>query len=695
VAVVFAGVVASTFWMVATAHATVITVDTTAETAVFSNLSPSGQPTYVSTVVGDDGTTMVPGKCSLREAVEAANTHTAVNGCPAGDGHDTIVLMAGVYHMQDNLFIQERMRIIGPNKGLAGNDPSRGPEAELVLDYNPYWRAQPALLWLDQAPLTGYPLGAGTIIDGVELAGGDWPADCLAQSPSGEDCEESAVDEPDQHSDPGFTLTDSIVRGFTYGLYLGGVHDVITRDLFEDNDREALNSPAQGNDIYADPTFTVADPVIAGNVFADPDNSAIILQGDSNRAKVTGGIIADNAILKSAVNYGAGIYALGVTGLTIKDNLITNPNPAPVATRADSGIWLDKVDDDTVTGNTITDFGSGITVGDSGLPGTPGVTDVTVANNRIYGNVYGIRVKPFVYGGDLYMPLQLDADDNWWGANGGPGSTGARPGAPNPVNGVQFVTSTNSPVANQGGVTVDRWLLLTCTAPSSVTVNVPAPVTGQVLGMPTVDSQSTTAPWFLNDTEPLMSASAPGLGTVYGFDRVPDQGPDNAERTGALLPSTVASGEVFVDLDSELVACPMTVLAGPQPYIVKVADTPTVTPGGLARYHITVTNRGSVPARNLQVCDRIPRFMTFMRADRRLRRRGLRRCMTVGILAPHAHVTLRLTLKVASDPSTDEVTNTANVTPGGDTPAADAPIAQASAKVIIRHVPTSPPPVTG
>ena len=37
------------------------------------------------------------GDCSLREAVRAANTDTAVDGCPAGSGADTILLPAGTY----------------------------------------------------------------------------------------------------------------------------------------------------------------------------------------------------------------------------------------------------------------------------------------------------------------------------------------------------------------------------------------------------------------------------------------------------------------------------------------------------------------------------------------------------------------------------------------------------------------------
>ena len=37
------------------------------------------------------------GDCSLREAIQAANTDSAVDACPAGSGGDTITLPAGTY----------------------------------------------------------------------------------------------------------------------------------------------------------------------------------------------------------------------------------------------------------------------------------------------------------------------------------------------------------------------------------------------------------------------------------------------------------------------------------------------------------------------------------------------------------------------------------------------------------------------
>lgn len=77
---------ALTCWF--SASATVIKVNTLKETAIFD---PPG-PIYEGNIVGDSGT---PGECSLREPIDAANTHIDVFGCPAGTGNDTIELMPG------------------------------------------------------------------------------------------------------------------------------------------------------------------------------------------------------------------------------------------------------------------------------------------------------------------------------------------------------------------------------------------------------------------------------------------------------------------------------------------------------------------------------------------------------------------------------------------------------------------------
>ncbi len=102
--------------------------------------------------------------------------------------------------------------------------------------------------------------------------------------------------------------------------------------------------------------------------------------------------------------------------------------------------------------------------------------------------------------------------------------------------------------------------------------------------------------------------------------------------------------------------------------IEKTADSPTVTAGGRAGYRITVRNRGRLAARNLRACDRIPRRMTFVSADRRLRRIGRQRCLAIPRLQPGQRVSFHLVLQVNANAPQGRVTNTGEVTPPPVTP---------------------------
>jgi uncharacterized repeat protein (TIGR01451 family) len=147
------------------------------------------------------------------------------------------------------------------------------------------------------------------------------------------------------------------------------------------------------------------------------------------------------------------------------------------------------------------------------------------------------------------------------------------------------------------------------------------------------------------------------------------------------------------------------------PTMDKEADSPMVTPGGLAGYRITVTNRSRRHiARNLWICDRIPRNMTFVRATRRLLVFRRMRCLVIARLLPRRSTSFHLTLRVGPNANGTE-TNTAEVIPGppsgGGTPetpetpdtkpppvkkptAKARPIAKAKARVAVRHRAHSP-----
>src|SRR5262245_32610981 len=63
--------------------------------AIVLSWSVAHATTYVVTTTTDELNT--DGDCSLREAVQAANTNAAVDNCPAGGATDEIVLAAGTY----------------------------------------------------------------------------------------------------------------------------------------------------------------------------------------------------------------------------------------------------------------------------------------------------------------------------------------------------------------------------------------------------------------------------------------------------------------------------------------------------------------------------------------------------------------------------------------------------------------------
>jgi uncharacterized repeat protein (TIGR01451 family) len=102
--------------------------------------------------------------------------------------------------------------------------------------------------------------------------------------------------------------------------------------------------------------------------------------------------------------------------------------------------------------------------------------------------------------------------------------------------------------------------------------------------------------------------------------------------------------------------------------IEKQADTRTALPGGFVGYRITVRNRGLLAERNLQVCDRIPRGMTFVGASRKLFRLSGRRCLTIAQLAPGRRVSFRVLLHVDANAPPGMDTNIVEETPGVQPP---------------------------
>ena len=117
--------------------------------------------------------------------------------------------------------------------------------------------------------------------------------------------------------------------------------------------------------------------------------------------------------------------------------------------------------------------------------------------------------------------------------------------------------------------------------------------------------------------------------------------------------------------------------------VEKAVDRGTVSAGGRVGYRITVRNRGRAVARHVRVCDRVPRRMTFVSADRKLRRLGRHRCLVIPRLRPGQRVSFHIVLQVDADAPPGAMDNNADVTPvPPTTPGSPEPVPPA----------TNPPP---
>jgi CSLREA domain-containing protein len=573
---------------VAAAAGTTITVDEVMETATFSPAGPGGVPLGNSTITS---VTNNDGKCSLREAIEAANTNTKVDSCPAGTpGRDTIVIPAGTYEAWDNFFVAEPIDFVGANVGKAGYDPSRGPESIIQLRFNPFWLAQIGLFWLNGTGSIGIG-GAGSTFDGLVMEGTP-ESPCGPSGVSPIPCEATAIVLPAQGAQnvtaPGYQVRNSIVRDFSEGMYLGGTGGIVERNLFLSNDRflGAGASAAAGVDVYSDQVYPTANTTIQDNRFDQPKRAGIDLEG------LESGQVIQRNVISTVENLAAtnAMILFGTQNITVFDNLVADTSPPPVTRR---GIVIANSQNLHLTGNTIVGNLYGIRVGNF-APAFPVVSGVVIENNRIYSNVHGLSVAM----AEAIPPGAIVANPgNWWGSNGGPGSTGARPGAPNPVNDVILTNTDGTVVPNTGQVVINDWLRLTCTvANPSITVGQSTDATGAVLGMPVVNQ-----PLFTSFAQPVMDGSVTGgIGTVAGFGALPSNGVlggqvlGGATLTGSFTATAAGTGSVDVALDSEQVSCPITVAAAPTtPPTEPPTTAPTTTPSVAPTMPATLPPTGS------------------------------------------------------------------------------------------------------
>ncbi len=511
-----------------------------------SVLSGAPHPAAAATTIVVDSTAdpaspATDGNCTLREAVQAANTDTAVDGCPAGSGADTITLPAGTFTMLTGLRVSAPVTFVGANSGLdARNTAARVAPTSVVLD-PPAGATTPIMLFEINCVATS-PTGCATPVgfDGVDLSTGATTASDLLgivdySAPAGM---------PGSAASAGVDVRNSVLTGFTLGIYPSGHAATITANVLRDNNRSGA---AAGNGIYND--FVSDGAVITDNLFDGNDNAGITYDGTpAVNANVSSNLtIADNQFVNGTGN---GIVVSNVHGAIVTGNYVSEPGV--------NGITVASSDHVVLTDNTFAGGRRGIRIRDAYDPVNPPNSTLTISGNRIVANT---EAGLLIIAGSVTG--SLTADGNWWGANGGPGSTG---GSGLVANGI---VGGAAPVASS-------WITIACPAPVTVTAGQTATLSLATGLGGTIPSLGFGSVWYpaagIGDPLVAFSSSDTAIATVSPAAVL-------AQGNAATNVQGVAAGtaSVGVALDQELLSCPIVDVDALPPATTSTTSTTSTT----------------------------------------------------------------------------------------------------------------------
>jgi CSLREA domain-containing protein len=364
--------------------------------------------------------------CSLREAIQAANTDTAFGGCPAGSGADTINLPAGTYTLtiansggtnEDNnatgdLDINASLTIHGAGSAStiiqAGTSTSNG--IDKVVAANPFCNS-----------------GVNVTIDGVTVRYGrnTQPYGAFDYSFTG-----GGIDWCAGGAGETFTLSNAVisentnVNGYGGGLNIDSYPGTSTANVinvtFQNN--RTLSSVYEANggaiNIFGDrPTINITNSTFSSNQTTNTLSTGGALY---YRPTTQGALTINNSIFSNNTAAGSGgaiataSYGTGST-FTIQNSQITNNHASGAS---GGGLYLNTSDVNTtpyqlsnllISGNGAGSQGGGVYVGKA---------NVSMANSRIVNNTA-------TAGSGIYKSVDAttaSVTNNWWGCSNGPGA---------------------------------------------------------------------------------------------------------------------------------------------------------------------------------------------------------------------------------------------------------------------------------
>ncbi len=347
----------------------------------------------------------------------------------------------------------------------------------------------------------------------------------------------------------GVQLRNNIIQNNIIGVLLGGDNATIERNLIQNNNNPGA---ASGTGIYTDEfvaSGAITNVLIDANCFVGHADSGIGLSSTMNGSQASF-TISNNEFSAN----GRAMYLFNLVSSSITGNNIHN---STAGATADIRIFEGN-NNLTIKGNTIRNgAGRAVRINNVGT-GAGNSANITLNFNRIVSNaVAGVIVDAGGYTGTL------NAENNWWGCNYGPGATGA--GCAATTNGVT------------GAVDADPWLKLDLTvAPNPILVGGTSNLTADLTfnSTPVDTSGSGNIP---NGTPATFAGTG---GTVAPPSATTTSGKALSVFTG----TTGGTGSASTTVDGQTITKPLTVVTFP----VMHTATPTATDNDYTRINNAV-----------------------------------------------------------------------------------------------------------
>ena len=440
------------------------------------------------TVTDTDDDNIPNGNCTLREAVLAANTDSAIDSCPAGDGIDTIILPSGSYSLTlvgsaedagltGDLDITASATISGT--GAANTIVDAHLLDDRIFDIDP---TQAAEVNVSLIGLTihhgGAGMGGGILNSGALTVKDSAVTDCSSASGAG------------IFNRGTLTLTNSIVSGNIVGLLHGGPGGIRNEGQMVIRDSLITRNGAYGcGGVYNGGTMTITNSTVfqngaqyQGGVCNGGDltilnstvaeNDAIFAAGISNSSKLT---VGNTLIYSNTAGTGGGVLnyrgTLVITNSTVSDNKATTGGGILVENGL---VTLYNV---TIANNVANKSGYGPFDG-GGLQRSTGFTGTVVLHNSVVAGNLRLAPGGAVFADCIGAPGAIvSAGHNLIGAADGchwEEATGDQVGSS-----AAPIDPILAPLADNGGPTLTHALLF----------NSPAINTGDSDGCPPVDQR--------------------------------------------------------------------------------------------------------------------------------------------------------------------------------------------------------------